>query len=481
MPGVLCCCLCFILLLTLSLTFLSILNIDGSLLRSKSSAAGELMDKYFAESFWSRKNEEAAIGCDVELSYDFYTVGRRLTRMKPALDASCSLLRSGDKGERSRVRRLQQRWNNSVSDEQYLADITRCEKVVPTFVKNFYTSEKEKRFPLAFTMLISHAEHSIQQYVRLLRFIYRPNNVYCVHIDQKSPDYWIKSVTKFAACFPNILIARDAVEVTYASGAILTAHLNCLKELSFSTVPWKYAIDLHGTELPIVTNREIVEALAPLNGINAIKRGITVHDVDSDSIVYRKMTQKATLIPGIGMRLSDDSLGPVPYNMTLYKSADSPNSAFSRKFVHFLLTDVRAMELFEYLQDVLSAVEFYFNTLNNLPDAPGGRKEYFDNQEHNNIYIPTVAVRLWKDSKSGSSTSTGKPSVCLAGHFRHRICILSASDLKWLSEASVKLKYFFVNKYLVDYDHVVMDCMEELLLKRNLEEYEKDCVAGALD
>ena len=35
---------------------------------------------------------------------------------------------------------------------------------------------------------------------------------------------------------------------------------------------------------------------------------------------------------------------------------------------------------------------------------------------------------------------------------------------------------FFFNKYFMDYDHVVMDCMERRIVQQNQLEYQRDCL-----
>ena len=409
-------------------------------------------------------------GCLAELKDDFYVVGRRLTVLNPEIEASCKQLAEGDITERKRVREAEQQWTNNITDAKFLETLVSCSETRPTFLNNFYISNKELKFPLAFVMLICYENNSIQQYIRLLRYLYRPHNVYCIHIDQKAPTDWIAAVTKATTCFPNILIAKEAVEVVYASSSILAAHMACLKELSKSHLHWMYAINLHGTELPLVTNREMVELLMPLGGINAVARGSNVNGVDDGSITHRRITQKATYTPGRGVELTLEILGPVPYNLSIYKSADSPNSAFSKEFVHFMITDPRAIALFKYLQNVQSAVEFFFSTLNNLSDAPGGREEYSKKPKDEHPRLPTVSVRSWQKDQINPSI------ICPDNYYRHHICILSVGDLYRLKIASTNLKYFFYNKYLINYDHVVMNCMEEMLLERNLREYEKDCL-----
>ena len=52
-------------------------------------------------------------------------------------------------------------------------------------------------------------------------------------------------------------------------------------------------------------------------------------------------------------------LGPIPYNLHVYVSASSVNSAMSRDFVKFIVTDKRALALRERLQYVHAAEEFF--------------------------------------------------------------------------------------------------------------------------
>ncbi len=455
--------LCVLILAVLNVAIF-ILNFSGN--SDSIVSVRKRTKEYLAEiTFGNKCNQESA-------SNRPGSIMQRLTYTSPSLNVSCAKLFNGDLIEAKRVRELQQQWTNSISDVEFLETISNCKNIVSTFSdNNFYNSYKEKQFPLAFVMVISYQENSIQQYTRLLRFIYRPQNVYCLHVDHKSPKIWVRYINNFASCFPNVIVSRDSVDVIYASGKILTAHLNCLKELLLIRLPWKYAIDLHGTELPLVTNRNIVEALSQLNGVNAIVNGNNMSQVlqkDPHSITARKMTYRADFIQGKGMQLTTNALGPVPYNMTLYKSADSPNSAFSRAFVQFALIDKRAIALAIYLQDVLSAVEFFFNTLNNLEDAPGGTMESIK-IIRKGIPIPIIANRNWQSSKNG---------LLYHCHFYiHRICILSVGDLHWLNQLPRKHSVgpFFMNKYLMIYDHVIMDCMEEYLLHQNYQEYFRDC------
>jgi hypothetical protein len=47
----------------------------------------------------------------------------------------------------------------------------------------------------------------IEMFERLLNAAYTPQNVYCVHVDMKSPEPFIKAVEAITSCFPNVFVA----------------------------------------------------------------------------------------------------------------------------------------------------------------------------------------------------------------------------------------------------------------------------------
>ena len=48
---------------------------------------------------------------------------------------------------------------------------------------NFYISEAEKNFPLAFEMPVYYQQKFLLQHICLLKYLYRPHIIYCIHID----------------------------------------------------------------------------------------------------------------------------------------------------------------------------------------------------------------------------------------------------------------------------------------------------------
>ncbi|PVD26708.1 hypothetical protein C0Q70_14386 [Pomacea canaliculata] len=71
--------------------------------------------------------------------------------------------------------------------------------------------EKELSFPLAFSLA---AYKDVEQVERLLRAVYRPHNVYCIHPDNKSSDDFHSSLRFIAGCLPNVnIVERPLSEV----------------------------------------------------------------------------------------------------------------------------------------------------------------------------------------------------------------------------------------------------------------------------
>lgn len=358
-------------------------------------------------------------------------------------------------------------WQNKIQDETFLHDlITNCTNTYKDFADSSYTSQDEESFPIAYEILIYYKKTRIQQYIRLLKNLYRPHNYYCIHIDRKSSPRWTKLVRGFASCFPNIVVTRKQIRVEYARSSILYAHFECFKELMAISRKWKYAISLHGTELPLTTNREIVTTLRNMNGSNVIARGTNNKDLTGEAKKWLTHKVRSTH-NGRWVELTNTTLGPIPYDMTVYKSAASANSAFSHPFIQFILTNKKAMAFSRFLQNVHSGVEFFFSTMNNLPEAPGG----FHLIE-NKANLPLVAQRDW------THVIMKHHYICKERKVVHDICIVSASDLPRLYEASYNKLWLFHNKYFMEYDHIVMDCMERVLLQRNYHEYIQDCQRG---
>ena len=64
------------------------------------------------------------------------------------------------------------------------------------------------------------------------------------------------------------------------------------------------------------------------------------------------------------------------------------------------------------------------------------------------------------------------------GEVAHNICIVDIGDLNWILNDTENV--LFQNKYFMENDRLVMDCMEERIIAQNKLEYKRDCHTTAI-
>ena len=377
-----------------------------------------------------------------------------VTLLQPRIEADCTALRTGDEGELRTVTKKIKNWVNAESDKEFLKTLRNCSHIVEEYSSNFYVSPEEENFPLAYILTVYT---NVRQVLRLLKVIYRPHNLYCIHPDAKHPTI-VSSFQAISHCLDNVFVASKLEKVYYAHHTIMDAQLNCMQDLMrYNPSRWRYTINLCGRELPLKTNREIVQSLVKLNGSSAVDS----FDVPGGN--RRRLVNKSVLSAGV-VRRTRKKLGPVPYGIKFYKSMNF--IAASRPFVSFLLTNKKSTALRKYLKDVKIPEEHFYSTLYKLPGVPGGPPK-------KDTVIPIVDAYQWMYS---NYAKLHLQELC-KGRIVHGICILSIGDLPMVFRKGVNAHRptFFFNKYFMEWDHVVMDCMEQRLVEQNRLEYKQDC------
>ena len=229
--------------------------------------------------------------------------------------------------------------------------------------------------------------------------------------------------------------------------------------MRFTPSRWRYAINLCGRELPLKTNREIVQSLIKLNGSSVLFPHEMSNRDREDRFVFKAIVNLST-----GRIIKTQTkLGPVPYSIKLYKSMTY--IAVTRPFVSFLLMDETAVALREYLTDVKNAEEHFYSTLYKLSNVPGGPPKRA-------VMLPLVNVCIWMNNDYARQH---EHEVC-KGKNIHSVCILNSGDLPTVYSKGVNAHHttFFFNKYFMEWDHVIMDCMEERIIEQNRLECEDD-------
>jgi len=134
------------------------------------------------------------------------------------------------------------------------------------FVSPEDTTDEERRFPIAFSLL---TYENLEQTERLLRLIYRPHNIYCIHVDAKSSAEVRNGLDAIAACLDNVFIAVPSIDVNWGKVSVVHAELICMRQL-LENKRWKYFINLVGRDFPLRTNLELVKILTAYNGSNDV-------------------------------------------------------------------------------------------------------------------------------------------------------------------------------------------------------------------
>ncbi len=241
--------------------------------------------------------------------------------------------------------------------------------------------KEENDFPIAYSMVV---HEKIEMFERLLRAVYNPHNVYCVHVDQKSPEIFREAVRVITSYLTNVFVASKLENVIYASWSRVQADINCMQDLLKSPVQWKYLLNTCGSDFPIKTNAEMVQSLKYLNGKNSLesenvegKKGHWQYHHDVTNIVTRTDVKKS----------------PPPIETPMF----SRNAYFvvSREFVEHIFKCKEIQNFMEWEKDTYSPDEHIWATLQRMPSVPGSNPPNikYEQSDMNSIAVLCCAAR----------------------------------------------------------------------------------------
>lgn len=243
----------------------------------------------------------------------------------------------------------------------YITATSNCEKFIKD--RGFPTSpmsKEEEEFPIAFTIL-THT--NVEQLERLLRALYRPQNIYCIHVDVKSDVEFFKAVLSLVRCFNNVFVASRLETVVYWGYSRLQADINCMNDLLKNSIQWRYLINTAAQAFPIRTIGEMVKILKIYNGAN-----------DIEGIYGARVLRSRFQLEW------KESIGFNTVEMTGRNNPRPPDSLdivrgsaygiFSRAFVDFVIHDQRAINLLNWSRNTLTPDEHYWATLHHTYSNP---------------------------------------------------------------------------------------------------------------
>ncbi|CAI9739411.1 beta-1,3-galactosyl-O-glycosyl-glycoprotein beta-1,6-N-acetylglucosaminyltransferase-like [Octopus vulgaris] len=328
------------------------------------------------------------------------------------------------------------------------------------YFTNSMTIEEES-FPIAYGIFF---HNQVTQMEQLLRAIYRPQNIYVIHLDQKAAisDYHVaKSI---AECFPNVFLSSKRFAIKWGDFSLVEADLVVMRDLlRFSS--WRYYINLCGMDFPLKTNLQIVRFLRGLNGKNIV-------ELDFRRWIHRwrkALKQK-----------------PVPHNITLAKG--SHYVAVTRDFINYTVNNRIAQDLINWLRNTTIPDEsvyptIFYNTHIGSPH-PYNKNIQLNRNLHGLDYISSMpkATKLSKIELGkilalkvegmGTHSHLYKLAKYVAwkgekpcsGSYKHSVCILGLEDLKHV----ILKEHLFVNKFE---RNLAYACMEEWHFNKTCDEY----------
>ena len=181
--------------------------------------------------------------------------------------ADCTALFSGNAVELIKAIKFESTYKKQdVEPEKFIKQASNCTQFVAD--RRYVTwpvNREEAEFPIAFSILMYK---DVEQFERLLRAVYRPQNLYCIHVDNKSLDDVHAAVAAIARCFENVFVLQPSFDVRWGKFSVLEPELACMKTLLRRSKKWRYFINLTGQEFPLKTNWQIVRILKAFNGSN---------------------------------------------------------------------------------------------------------------------------------------------------------------------------------------------------------------------
>uniref|UniRef100_A0A8D2CWD5 Beta-1,3-galactosyl-O-glycosyl-glycoprotein beta-1,6-N-acetylglucosaminyltransferase 3 n=1 Tax=Sciurus vulgaris TaxID=55149 RepID=A0A8D2CWD5_SCIVU len=329
------------------------------------------------------------------------------------------------------------------TDVDYIRLTRDCEhfKATRKFIQ-FPLSKEELDFPIAYSMVV---HEKIENFERLLRAVYAPQNIYCVHVDRKSPETFKEAISAITSCFSNVFIASKLVPVVYASWSRVQADLNCMEDLLQSSVPWKYFLNTCGTDFPIKTNAEMVQALKMLNGKNSMESEIPTE--------AKKRRWKYHYVVKDTLYITAKEKDPPPNNLTMFTG--NAYIVASRDFIQHVLTNPKSQQLIEWVKDTYSPDEHLWATLQRASWMPGSAPS---NHKYD-ISDMTSIARLVKWQAHEGDINEGASYAPCSGIHQRAICIYGAGDLHWI----LQNHHLLANKFDPKVDDNALQCLEEYL------------------
>lgn len=108
------------------------------------------------------------------------------------------------------------------------------------------------------------------QFKRMFKSIYHPNNHYLIHIDKRSEPYIHNEIQDFIRQYSNVRIL-ESKNALWGGYSLVDAELRGIKELLSMNEDWEFFINLSAQDFPLQSQKDIQNYLQQYKGTDFIK------------------------------------------------------------------------------------------------------------------------------------------------------------------------------------------------------------------
>jgi hypothetical protein len=260
-----------------------------------------------------------------------------------------------------------------LTDEKLRFNLANCSVLLskrPSITDN----ATQESYPLAYSIVVHRNSSEV---ARLVRAIYRPYHLFCIHVDLKANDVF-RDLSQYAQCFENIMLVPDRLNVTYGGFNRLDADLKCMRLLLQAGHDWRHLINLCGQDFPINSNARI-ESFT--RNLKLTESAIQSVELPSSHDKYRRVNRRQWAIneapDGFGGCVDNDGamfdkekkwfyakdgtyLNESPFPKMYFGSA---YNIFSRQFLAWSFVNKEAAAFLNWSKVTYSPDEHYWATL----------------------------------------------------------------------------------------------------------------------
>lgn len=282
------------------------------------------------------------------------------------------------------------------------------------------------------------------QFKRLFKAIYDPENYYLVHVDKRAGIDLYKEIQTFLADFPNSQLLTSQ-NIVWGGYSMVEAELRGMKKLLKLSTKWDFFINLSGQDFPLKSQSAIKDFLKENMGKDfmlvanqAEKRPNTMNRIENYFVE------------------TEDGFSGIPFkrhyllNVTPYIGGQW--KIFSRDCCKFICSNRKVARFRSYYRHTLIPDESFFQTVLMNTNYP---KTITNDDKREIIWIPDLRLKL--DSKALTAKDT--KSLVASGKIKLRPKTFTTEDLPFLLASHA----LFARKFDETVDQTILDILESNL------------------